>query len=52
MKRGVPAVDVIGDFVHNGYWHTPQDSLDKISPKMLAVTGHVFLESVKQLQQK
>src|SRR5260370_2673630 len=20
MKRGVPAVDVIGDFVHNGYW--------------------------------
>jgi glutaminyl-peptide cyclotransferase len=52
MKRGVPAVDVIGDFVHNGYWHTPQDSLDKISPKMLAVTGHVFLESVKQLQSK
>jgi len=52
MKRGVPAVDVIGDFVHNGYWHTPQDSLDKISPKTLAVTGHVFLESVKQLQSK
>jgi Zn-dependent M28 family amino/carboxypeptidase len=52
LKRGVPAVDVIGDFMNNGYWHTPQDSLDKISPKMLAVTGHVFLESVKQLQQK
>src|SRR6266851_5344263 len=31
MRRGVPAVDVIGDFVHNGYWHTPQDALDKIS---------------------
>jgi len=26
-------VDVIGDFVNNGYWHTPQDSLDKISAK-------------------
>ena len=52
MKRGVPAVDVIGDFVHNGYWHTPQDSLDKISPKTLAIVGHVFLESVKQLQAK
>jgi glutaminyl-peptide cyclotransferase len=50
MKRGVPAVDVIGDFVNNGYWHTPQDSLDKISPKTLAIVGHVFLESVKQLQ--
>jgi hypothetical protein len=52
MKRGVPAVDVIGDFTNNGYWHTPQDSLDKISPRTLAIVGHVFLESVKQLQSK
>jgi glutaminyl-peptide cyclotransferase len=52
MKRGVPAVDVIGDFVNNGYWHTPQDALDKISPKTLAIVGHVFLESIKQLQAK
>jgi glutaminyl-peptide cyclotransferase len=52
MKRGVPAVDVIGDFVHNGYWHTPQDALDKISPKTLAIVGHVFVESIKQLQTK
>jgi Zn-dependent M28 family amino/carboxypeptidase len=52
MQRSVPAVDVIGDFVHNGYWHTPQDTLDKISAKTLAIVGHVFLESVKQLQAK
>lgn len=50
MSRGVPAVDVIGDFANNGYWHTPQDNLDKISAKTLAMVGHVFLESVKQLQ--
>jgi glutaminyl-peptide cyclotransferase len=50
LKRGVPSVDVIGDFLNNGYWHTPQDSLDKMSPKMLAITGHVFLETVKHLQ--
>jgi hypothetical protein len=50
LKRGVPAVDVIGDFMNNGYWHTTQDSLDKISAKMLAITGHVLLESIKQLQ--
>src|SRR5712692_2471185 len=50
LKRSVPAVDVIGDFVNNGYWHTPQDALDKISAKTLAIVGHVFLESVKQLQ--
>src|SRR5882724_4460210 len=52
LKRGVPAVDVIGDFVNNGYWHTPQDALDKISAKTLAIVGHVFLESVKELQSK
>ena len=52
LKRGVPSVDVIGDFLNNGYWHTPQDSLDKISAKSLAIVGHVFLESVKQLQAK
>src|SRR5712664_1978735 len=52
LTRGVAAVDVIGDFLNNGYWHTPQDALDKISPKTLAMVGHVFLESVKQLQSK
>ena len=52
LKRGVPSVDVIGDFLNNGYWHTPQDTLDKISARTLAITGHVFLESVKQLQSK
>ncbi len=52
MKRGVPAVDIIADFANNGYWHTPQDSLDKISAKTLAIVGHVFLESVKQLQSR
>lgn len=52
MKRGVPAVDVIGDFANNGYWHTQQDALDKISANSLAIVGHVFLESVKELQSR
>jgi len=55
-KRHVPSVDVIDlDNGPNGdvsYWHTPQDSLDKISPKTLAIVGHVFVESIKQLQSK
>jgi len=56
LKRRVPSVDVID--LDNGpggdifYWHTPEDTLDKISPKTLAIVGHVFLESVKQLQAK
>jgi glutaminyl-peptide cyclotransferase len=54
LKRHVPSADVIDLDTNNDvpYWHTPQDTLDKISPKTLAITGHVFLESVKQLQSK
>jgi Zn-dependent M28 family amino/carboxypeptidase len=54
LKRNVPSVDVIDlDRVNDvPYWHTPQDTLDKISAKTLAIVGHVFLESVKQLQAK
>jgi len=56
LSRNVPSVDVID--LDNGpdgdvyYWHTPQDTLDKISGKSLAIVGHVFVESVKQLQTK
>lgn len=55
LSRNVPAADVINtlDNSPNGelyYWHTPEDTLDKISAKNLAIVGHVFLESVKQLQ--
>ena len=32
------------------YWHTAQDTMDKISAKTLAIVGHVILESVKELQ--
>src|SRR5713226_1047349 len=54
LKRDVPSVDVIDlDREHDvPYWHTPQDNLDKVSAKSVAITGHVFLESVKQLQLK
>lgn len=50
LKRKVPSVDVIGDFLANGYWHTPQDNMEQISAKSLGIVGHVFLETIKQLQ--
>jgi glutaminyl-peptide cyclotransferase len=54
MKRKVPSVDVIDLDVANDvpYWHnqTGTDTLDKISARSLAITGHVFLETVKDLQ--
>lgn len=54
VHRGVPSVDIIDldDYINLGYWHTPEDTLDKVSPRSLAVVGHVILESVAQLQNR
>ena len=52
--RHVPSVDIMDLDTQNDvpYWHTPQDTIDKISPKTLAIVGHTILESVKELQKK
>lgn len=51
LKRGVAAVDII-DLNGYQYWHTTQDTLDKVSPKSLAIVGHVIIETLPELQQK
>jgi glutaminyl-peptide cyclotransferase len=52
--RHVPSVDIMDLDTQNdvSYWHTTQDTIDKISPKTLAIVGHTILESVQQLQKK
>jgi glutaminyl-peptide cyclotransferase len=52
-KRNVPSVDII-DLAPTEvpYWHTPEDTMDKISPKTLAIVGHTILETVNQLQKR
>ena len=53
LKRNVPSVDVIRCCeLEIPYWHTTQDTLDKISPQSLAIVGHVFIESVGELEKK
>jgi Zn-dependent M28 family amino/carboxypeptidase len=53
-KAGVPVADLIDfDYGYNNvFWHTPQDTLDKLSPKSLEITGDVLLETVHLLDQK
>jgi glutaminyl-peptide cyclotransferase len=53
-KRKVPSVDIIDLDTNTDvpYWHTPRDTMDKISPKTLAIVGHTILESVRELQTK
>jgi glutaminyl-peptide cyclotransferase len=54
LKRGVPSIDIIdlADYQNLGYWHTAQDTMDKISSRSMAVVGHVILESVAELQKR
>jgi hypothetical protein len=54
LSRGVAAVDIIDLYGYQqpGYWHSTQDTLDKISPRNLAIVGHVFLASIAELQKK
>jgi glutaminyl-peptide cyclotransferase len=49
MKRGVACADLI-DFMYgynNVFWHTPQDTVDKLSPKSIAIVGGVILETIR-----
>ncbi len=51
VKRGVPSADLI-DFMYgynNVFWHTTQDTIDKLSPKSLEIVGGVLLETVRIL---
>jgi len=52
--RKVASVDIMDlDNVNDvPYWHTPEDAMDKISARTLAIVGHTILESVQGLELK
>lgn len=54
LKRGVPSADVIDlDYGYNNvFHHTPQDTMDKLSPKSLEIVGDTILETVHLLDQR
>ncbi len=55
LDAGMPAIDLI-DFTYgsapgrNNYWHTPQDTLDKLSAQSLELTGRILLQLIADLQ--
>jgi glutaminyl-peptide cyclotransferase len=58
-QRGVPVLDVIdahyGPVTQSdpdGYHHTAQDTLDKISAKSLQISGDLFLEMIRLINQR
>ena len=53
VQRAVPSADVIDlDYgPENSYHHTAQDTMDKLSARSLAITGNVFLETIRLLNE-
>ena len=51
MKLGVPCADLIDlDYGYNNvFHHTPQDTMDKLSPKSLQIVGSVILETIRMM---
>lgn len=59
LKRGVPSLDVIdNDYgphtnaLPDGYHHTAQDTIDKISPKSLQISSDLFFETIRLINQR
>jgi glutaminyl-peptide cyclotransferase len=52
IRRGVPGCDIIDFDIAPTYWHTPQDTLDKVDPRSLAIVGHVFVETLPALEKR
>lgn len=54
VQRGVPSADLI-DFSYgynNTYWHTKEDTLDKLSPQSFEIVGGVVLQTIQMLNQR
>ncbi|MBI3625885.1 MAG: M28 family peptidase [Candidatus Rokubacteria bacterium] len=49
LKAGIPSALII-DFDYDPYWHTPQDTLDKLSPRSLQIVGEILLDAFPALE--
>jgi glutaminyl-peptide cyclotransferase len=55
LEEGIPAVDLI-DFTYGPgpspgeYWHTPEDTLDKVCPESLDAVGEAALEAIPRIR--
>jgi glutaminyl-peptide cyclotransferase len=54
VDRGIPCADLIDlDYGYNNvFHHSPQDTIDKLSPQSLQITGSVILETIRMLDAK
>ncbi|HEY1501562.1 MAG TPA: M28 family peptidase [Acidobacteriaceae bacterium] len=54
VRRGVPCADLIdlNYGYQNSYWHTAEDTMDKLSAKSLTIVGDTLLETIRLLNRR
>jgi Zn-dependent M28 family amino/carboxypeptidase len=52
IKAGVRSVDMIDFDSQNTFWHTPQDTMDKLDPHSFEIIGAVVLKAIEELEQQ
>lgn len=54
VKKNVPSADLIDfDYGYNNvFWHSPQDTVDKLSAQSLQIVGDVVMETVRMVDSR
>jgi glutaminyl-peptide cyclotransferase len=52
LRAGVDALDIIQLTTYARYWHTKEDTLDKISAKSLKIVGDTVLASLPKIEER
>ena len=52
LLAGVRALDLIDFESQSTFWHTPQDTVDKLSARSFDILGTVLLRSLDLLEQQ
>ena len=52
LRAGVEALDIIQLSSYARYWHTKEDTLDKISAKSLKIVGDTVIVSLPQIEER
>jgi Zn-dependent M28 family amino/carboxypeptidase len=52
INAGVRAVDLIDFDSQKTFWHTPQDTMDKLSMRSFEIVGAVLMKTIAELEQQ
>jgi len=56
LKAGIDSLDIIQLSTYgindSEYWHTKEDTLDKVSPKSLKIVGDTIIASLPKIEER